>query len=187
MKEEIENCISVLAKGGIVIYPTDTIWGIGCDATNAKAVEKVFTLKGRLHTKSLIVLLDTENKLEQYVKQVPEIAWDLLEQVDTPLTIIYPGGINLAPNVLGADGSIAIRIVNDVFSKELIRRFNKPLVSTSANFSGEPSPVTFSRIHEKLMEAADYVVNWGREEFRTNRPSSILKLGLNGEIELIRQ
>lgn len=187
MITEINHCIDILKKGGVLIYPTDTIWGIGCDATNAGAVEKVFKAKGRAHTKSLIVLIDTENKLERYVKQVPEIAWDLIEQVDTPLTLIYPQGINLAHNVLGKDNSVAIRIVNDEFSKEMIRRFGKPIVSTSANFSGDPSPVTFSRIPEKLLQSADYVVNWGRDTFKTNRPSTIIKLGLNGEIELIRQ
>ncbi len=187
MQEEIKLCIKVLQQGGVIIYPTDTIWGLGCDATNKKAVEKVFSIKGRIQTKSLIVLLDSENKLESYVKQVPEIAWDLIDQVDTPLTIIYPEGIHVADNVLAKDKSIAIRIVKDEFSKEMIRQFGKPVVSTSANISGDPAPVTFSRIHQHILQSVDYVVEWGRKTFNTNRPSSIIKLSINGEIELIRQ
>lgn len=187
MKEEINHCIEVLKKGGTILYPTDTIWGIGCDATQPKAVEKIYRLKGRQSGKSLIVLLDSVNKLERYVKEVPLVAWDLLEQVDTPLTIVYPEGINLAANILAEDKSVAIRIVNDEFSNGLIRQFGIPLVSTSANFSGDPPPLAFSRISDKLLALVDYVVNWKRDRMNATRPSTIIRLGLQGEIELIRQ
>ncbi|HRY33000.1 MAG TPA: L-threonylcarbamoyladenylate synthase [Bacteroidales bacterium] len=186
MIEEIKRCIAVLSGGGTIIYPTDTVWGLGCDATQGKAVDKVFEIKGRQKTKSLILLLDSMDKLERYVDEVPAIAWDLLEQVDTPLTIIYPGARNLAPNVIAPDGSIAIRIVREDFCRQLIARFNKPLVSTSANFSGDPSPVSFKKIHPEFLKKADYVVNWNREVIRTMKPSAIMKIALNGEIELIR-
>ncbi len=186
MIEEIKHCIQVLTSGGTIIYPTDTIWGLGCDATLEKAVDQVFEIKGRHKTKSLIILLDTMDKLERYVVEVPPIAWDLLEQADSPLTIIYPEGRNLAPNVLASDGSIGIRIVKDDFCKQLISRFNRPLVSTSANFSGDPAPVSFSRISPEFMQKATYVVNWKREIIRPANPSPVMRIALNGEIELIR-
>ncbi len=187
MIEDINKCLKTLGEGGIIIYPTDTVWGIGCDATRAEAVERIIRLKGRRSDKSLIVLVDSEGMLQRYVKEVPYIAWDLLDQVETPLTIIYPGGINLAPGVLANDGSVGIRIVRDDFCMELIRRFNKPIVSTSANFSGEPSPKSFGMITTDLLVSADYVVNWQSKTSTPSRPSSIIKLSLNGEIELIRQ
>ncbi|MCX6271693.1 MAG: L-threonylcarbamoyladenylate synthase [Bacteroidetes bacterium] len=187
MTDEIQQCLEVLKQGGTIIYPTDTLWGLGCDATDEKAVEKVIALKGRKKDQSLIILVDDQNKLDRYVKEVPEIAWDLLDQVDTPLTIVYPAGKNLASNVLASDGSIAIRVTTDPFCKELIRKFGKPIVSTSANYTGDMPPISFSRINLKLIESVDYVVNWQRNRLHSTKPSSIIKLGLKGEIELIRQ
>ena len=135
-----------MAAGGIILYPTDTIWGIGCDATNEKAVQRVYELKRRADNKAMLVLMDSEAKLDRYVSDVPDIAWDLISVSDKPLTIIYSSAKNLATNLLGADGSVGIRITNEEFSKKLCERFRKPLVSTSANVSGEPSPANFSLI-----------------------------------------
>jgi L-threonylcarbamoyladenylate synthase len=186
MKAELEKAISVLKEGGIIAYPTDTLWGLGCDATNAEAVEKIYAIKGRQRDKSLIVMLDDADKLENYVVEVPAVAWDLLDQVDTPLTIIYPAGKNLAPNVVALDGTIAIRVVRDEFCRNLIRLLKRPLVSTSANFTGEPAPISFRKIDPALLERVDYAVNWNRETINSVSPSSIIKLGLGGEIELLR-
>lgn len=186
MKAELEKTISVLKEGGVIAYPTDTLWGLGCDATNEKAVEKIYTIKGRQRDKSLIVLLDDSNKLENYVVEVPAVAWDLLDQVDTPLTIIYPAGKNLAPNAFGMDGSVAIRIVRDEFCRNLIRLLKKPMVSTSANFTGDAAPISFRKIDPAILEKVDYAVNWNRDTINSVSPSSIIKLGLDGEIELLR-
>ena len=144
MTEDIKKACEVMAAGGIILYPTDTIWGIGCDATNEKAVQRVYELKRRTDNKAMLVLMDSEAKLDRYVSDVPDIAWDLISVSDKPLTIIYSSAKNLATNLLGADGSVGIRITNEEFSKKLCERFRKPLVSTSANVSGEPSPANFS-------------------------------------------
>lgn len=186
MKAELEKTISVLKEGGVIVYPTDTLWGIGCDATNPEAVERIYAIKGRQRDKSLIVMLDDANKLEDYVVEVPAVAWDLLDQVDTPLTIIYPAGKNLAPNALSLDGSVAIRVVREDFCRNLIRMLKKPLVSTSANFTGETAPISFRKINPAILEKVDYAVNWNRDTINSVTPSSIIKLGLNGEIELLR-
>jgi len=145
MQDDIKKACEVLRKGGIILYPTDTIWGIGCDATNEEAVKRIYELKQRDDSKSMLVLLDNPAKLQTYVQEVPDIAWDLIELTDKPLTIIYEGAKNLATNLIAADGSIGIRITNEVFSRELCRQFRKPIVSTSANVSGEPSPGRFRR------------------------------------------
>ena len=144
MTEDIKKACEVMAAGGIILYPTDTIWGIGCDATNEKAVQRVYELKRRADNKAMLVLMDSEAKLDRYVSDVPDIAWDLISVSDKPLTIIYSSAKNLATNLLGADGSVGIRITNEEFSKKLCERFRKPLVSTSANVSGEPSHANFS-------------------------------------------
>ena len=138
LKDEVNKAFEVLKNGGLILYPTDTIWGIGCDATNAEAVDKVYKLKGRAEDKSLIVLLDNDNKLQSYIKEVPELAYDLIEYAENPLTIIYSGAKNLAPNAIAKDGSIGIRIVKHDFCQQLLQRFRKPLISTSANTSGNP-------------------------------------------------
>ena len=149
MTEDIKKACEVMAAGGIILYPTDTIWGIGCDATNEKAVQRVYELKRRTDNKAMLVLMDSEAKLDRYVSDVPDIAWDLISVSDKPLTIIYSSAKNLATNLLGADGSVGIRITNEEFSKKLCERFRKPLVSTSANVSGEPSPANFSEVSAK--------------------------------------
>ena len=160
MTEDIKKACEVMAAGGIILYPTDTIWGIGCDATNEKAVQRVYELKRRADNKAMLVLMDSEAKLDRYVSDVPDIAWDLISVSDKPLTIIYSSAKNLATNLLGADGSVGIRITNEEFSKKLCERFRKPLVSTSANVSGEPSPANFSEVSEVIKEGVDYTVSY---------------------------
>ncbi len=184
---EIKNCVGVLNRGGLILYPTDTIWGIGCDATNEKAIEKIFRLKKRTNFKSLIVLLDLETKLLSYIKEVPEVAWDLIDFAEKPLTIIYDGGKNLAKNVVAEDGSVGIRITKDEFCKKLIEKFRKPVVSTSANFSGKESPAAFDDIDPDIIAGVDYVVNLRQHEKISSSPSTIIKLGTKGEIKIIRK
>lgn len=187
LKEEIEKALQVLKEGGIILYPTDTIWGIGCDACNAEAVDKVFKLKGRDAAKSMIILLDTDSKLPSYVREVPEIAYDLIEFAENPLTIIYSGAKNLAPNTIGRDGTVAIRITRDDFSKQLIQRFRKPIVSTSANLSNQPSPRNFHEISADILEGVDLVVNWRQEDMTQKQPSTIMKLEPDGRFAFIRK
>lgn len=187
MQDDIRKACEVLRKGGIILYPTDTIWGIGCDATNEEAVKRIYELKQRDDSKSMLVLLDNPAKLQTYVKDVADIAWDLIELTDKPLTIIYEGAKNLAPNLIAPDGSIGIRITSETFSMELCRQFRKPIVSTSANISGEPSPSSFSQIGQAIKEGVDYIVNYRQKEQSKARPSGIVKLGKDGSIEIIRK
>jgi L-threonylcarbamoyladenylate synthase len=187
MESDIQNCLEVLRKGGTILYPTDTVWGIGCDATSRKAVEKIYKLKKRVESKSLIILLDEPEKVKLYVKKVPDIAWDLMKNVETPLTIIYPNGQKLAGNVLANDKSIAIRVVKNEFCKRLIQEFGKPIVSSSANISGEPAPLIFKNISKELIRNVDYVVTLYQEQFREVKPSRIIKLMDNGEFHVIRE
>lgn len=175
-----------MQAGGLILYPTDTIWGIGCDATNAEAVQKVYELKRRADNKAMLVLTDSPAKLETYVTDVPSVAWDLIEVADKPLTIIYSHARNLAPNLLGEDGSVGIRITREEFSKKLCERFRKPLVSTSANVSGEPSPANFSEVSDTIKNGVDYIVNYRQDDMQKARPSNILKLGAGGLVEVIR-
>ena len=172
MTEDIKKACEVMAAGGIILYPTDTIWGIGCDATNEKAVQRVYELKRRTDNKAMLVLMDSEAKLDRYVSDVPDIAWDLISVSDKPLTIIYSSAKNLATNLLGADGSVGIRITNEEFSKKLCERFRKPLVSTSANVSGEPSPANFSEVSEVIKEGVDYIVSYRQDDMsKAARPA----------------
>lgn len=187
LKEEINKALEVLQAGGLILYPTDTIWGIGCDATNAEAVEKIFKLKGRDAGKSLIILLDTENKLPGYVQEVPEIAYDLIEYAENPLTIIYSGAKNLAKNVIHQDGSIGIRVVKHPFCQGLIQRFRKPIVSTSANISGEPSPASFSEISDEIKAGVDYIVQLEQEDTAPKKASTIMKIEPDGRFAFIRR
>jgi len=187
MADEIQKCLEVLNRGGTILYPTDTIWGIGCDALNDKAVEKVYHLKKRMESKSLIILLDDQEKIPVYVEKVPEIAWDLIKNIDTPLTIIYPGGKNLAKNVIGEDNSIAIRIVNNEYCRSLIHLFGKPIVSTSANVSGAPAPLAFKNISKEIKSQVDHVVSLYHDEFRIVKPSRIIRFNENGEFRIIRK
>lgn len=187
MKEDLQKALSVLKKGGSILYPTDTIWGIGCDATNQEAVSNVYKIKNRKDSKSMIILLDHPNRLLSYIQQVPDVAWELLEVTDKPLTIIYPGAKNLAGNVINENGTIGVRIVKDEFCQKLISAFRKPIVSTSANISGEPGPKIFDDISTEIKEHVDYIVKWRQKESKPALPSSIIKLGVNGDVEIIRK
>lgn len=187
MEEEIKNALEVLRKGGTILYPTDTVWGIGCDARNKDAVAKVFKIKQREEYKSMVVLVCDETMVNRYVKDVPEVAWELLESAEEPLTIIYPDGRMLADKLIAADGSIGIRIVKDDFCNTLIHKFGKPIVSTSANISGEPTPMAFSDIKLDILNQVDYIVNYRQKEVNNTKPSSIIKVALNGEIKIIRK
>ncbi len=187
LREEVNKALEVLKNGGLILYPTDTIWGIGCDATNADAVDRIFKLKGRDAKKSLIILLDSDNKLQSYVSEVPDLAYDLIEYAENPLTIIYSRAKNLAPNVIHDDGSIGIRIVKHEFCEQLIQRFRKPIVSTSANLSGNPSPMNFSKIAGELISGVDYVVDLEQEHLEEKRPSTIMKLDPDGSFKFIRK
>lgn len=186
MKDEIISAAKVLQTGGTILYPTDTIWGIGCDATNYKAVEKIIQLKKRTEQKSFIILLDQPEKLELYVSKVPDIIWDLLPSVEAPLTVVYPGARNLARNVVAADQSIAIRIVKDLFCQKLISYFGKPIVSTSANFSTEPPPLIFSNISKELVSKVDYAVNYNRDKINSMKASMIIKVRQDGTYAILR-
>lgn len=187
MNEDLKKAIEVLKQGGIILYPTDTIWGIGCDATNEAAVEKIHAIKQREKDKAMLVLLDNPAKLQTYVQDVPEIAWDLIELTDKPLTIIFNNAKNLAQNLISQDGSIGIRVTSEEFSSELCKRFRKPIVSTSANISGQPAPQNFHEIEPEILELVDYVVEYRQNDMSKSAPSSILKLSYNGTIEIIRK
>jgi len=187
MVEDLKKAISVLHEGGVILYPTDTIWGLGCDATNEKAVQRIFDIKKRLDTKSMLVLLDSPSKIQGYVSEVPDMAWDLIELADKPLTIIYPEAKNLAKSLISDERSIGIRITSEKFSKSLCERFKKPIVSTSANISGEPSPKNFAEISIEIKNTVDYIVRFRQEEELEARPSSIIKLGKGNLIKIIRE
>lgn len=187
INEEIEKACQVLKEGGVILYPTDTIWGIGCDATNEEAVKRVFGIKQREDSKAMLVLVDSDVKVNFYVKDVPPVAWDLLDAADRPMTIIYDGARNLASNLIAEDGSVGIRVTKEEFSKQLCFRFRKAIVSTSANISGQPSPSNFSEISDEVKSRVDYIVNYRRQEKGHPKPSSIVKVGRGGLIKIIRQ
>lgn len=195
-REAIEAAIKVLKAGGVILYPTDTIWGIGCDATNGEAVAKVLSIKHRADSKSLIILVSDTDMLAGYVKEIPDIALDLIEVNDHPMTIIYPGAIiatdsspagsALAPNVVSEDGSVGIRIPNNTFCKALISRFGRAIVSTSANLSGSKAPANYSAISEEIIKSVDWIADPSLESASTGKASQIIKVGLRGEIAIIR-
>lgn len=186
LKEEIRKTQEILKQGGIILYPTDTVWGLGCDATDAEAVKRIYEIKKRADNKSMLVLLDDPGKIASYA-DVPDIALELIEVTDKPTTIIYPGAKQLASNLIADDGTIGIRITREEFTRSLIFRFNRPIVSTSANISGEPSPRFFDEISEEIRQSVDYIVNYRQNDHQPASPSSIIKLGLGGEIEIIRK
>ena len=186
MNEDLKKACDVLRKGGLILYPTDTIWGIGCDATNEEAVQRVYTLKQRADNKAMLLLLGNEARLESYVQEVPEIAWSLIEVADRPLTLIYPGARNLAPNLIAEDGSVGIRITRGEFSRRLCEQFRRPVVSTSANISGQPAPHTFQEIAEEIKQGVDYIVQYRQDDLTAAQPSSIIKLGAGGLFQIIR-
>ena len=185
-EDDIKKAVEVMKKGGVILYPTDTVWGIGCDATNADAVAKVYAIKHRDDSKALICLVDSDARIQRYVRNVPEVAWDLLELAEKPTTVILDNAVNLAPNLIAEDGSIAMRITRESFSKELCYRFQKPIVSTSANISGEPAAQNYCDISEELINAVDYVCWSRRQEHKPHTPSSIIKLSEIGEVKIIR-
>ncbi len=186
-QEDIKNAIEVMKQGGVILYPTDTVWGIGCDATNAEAIAKVYKIKKRDDSKALICLVDSDARLQRYVRNVPNVAWDILDIATKPTTIILDGAINLAPNLIAEDGSIALRITKEPFSHELCYRFQKPLVSTSANISGEPAAANYNDISQELLDTVDYVCFSRRQEHKPHTPSSIIKLKEDGEVTIIRK
>jgi len=186
MKQEIDNANDILCKGGVILYPSDTIWGLGCDATNNAAIERLNKIKQRSSKKSSIVLVDSPGMLSRFVREIPDNAWDLVEFATNPLTIIYPEAVGLADNLISEDKTIAIRVVNDEYCRLLIGKMNKPLVSTSANISGQPSPDSFSAISDDILNGVDYIVNLRQDEEKMSKPSPIIRLGLKGEVEIIR-
>lgn len=185
-QDDLKKALEVLRQGGVILYPTDTVWGLGCDATNAAAVKRIFDIKQREEAKSMLVLIENPNMLNAYLREVPEVAWQLLEVADKPLTIIYSGAKNLAANLIAADGSVGIRVTREAFTEQLIQRFRKPVVSTSANLSGSPTPQNFDEIDEVVKSAVDYVVRYRQEDQEKKTPSAMIKLGTGGEIQIIR-
>ena len=206
-EEDIKKAVETMRKGGVILYPTDTVWGIGCDATNAEAVKRVYEIKQRDDSKALICLVDSDARMQRYFRNVPDVAWQLVDSlkegdvpdvawqlVDSlkegdgkPTTLILDGAINLADNLIAEDGSVGIRITNEPFSKELCFRFQKAIVSTSANISGEPAAQNYCDIDPRIIEAVDYVCWSRRQEHKPHTPSSIIKLKENGEVEIIRK
>lgn len=186
-REDIKNCLDVLKNGGIILYPTDTIWGLGCDATNSSAVQKIFAIKSREENKSLLILVNNTEMLVRYVTEIPATASEIIDVSDTPLTIIYPEGKNLGEGVCAADGSVGIRICNDEFCNELITRFRKPIVSTSANFSGKPSPLHFGEIDKEITGNVDYVVTHRQNDRNKHTPSPVIRIEKDGSLKIIRK
>jgi L-threonylcarbamoyladenylate synthase len=186
MQEEIKKSLETLKRGGLLLYPTDTVWGIGCDATNASAVEKIFALKQRAESKALICLVSDFKMLQNYVENVSEVAYDILKYACKPTTIIYDNPIRVAENVVADDNTLGIRVVKDDFCKQLIRKFKKPIVSTSANISGENAPKSFADIVPAISENVDYIVNLRRNE-KNAKPSAIIKLSNDGKVSVIRK
>ncbi len=189
-EQDIRNAIEAMRQGGVILYPTDTVWGIGCDATNAEAVKRVYDIKQRTDSKALICLVDSDARLQRYVRNVPDVAWQLIDSLkdsgSRPTTLILDGAVNLAPNLIADDGSVALRITQEPFSKELCYRFQKAIVSTSANISGEPAAQNYRDIDPRLLEAVDYVCWSRRQEHQPHQPSSIIRLRQDGQVEVIR-
>ena len=187
MNEQIEAAIKVLKEGGVILYPTDTIWGLGCDATNPQAVEKIYKIKNRAESKSLIVLAADADMICRYVKEIPEMAITLLEINDKPMTIIYPGAMGLANNAVAEDGSIGIRVPEHQFCKALLKKFRKPIISTSANISGEPTPLGFQNISQSVKNQVDYIVNQEIGIIEDMKPSTIIRFTDNYNFEIVRE
>lgn len=202
-EQDIRQAIEVLRRGGVILYPTDTVWGIGCDATNSEAVRRVYQIKQRDDSKALICLVDSDVRMQRYVRDVPEVAWQLIDAVEergasneeravksrvgSPITLVLDGASGLAPELLAEDGTVGIRITHEPFSRELCYRFQKPLVSTSANISGEPAAQNYRDISEDILNAVDYVCFSRRQEHQPHQPSSVIKIGRGGEVVVIRK
>ena len=187
LKDEVNKALKIIQDGGIILYPTDTIWGIGCDATNTDAVKKIYELKQREESKSMIILVDIDNKLQSYISEVPDIAYELIEYAENPLTLVMPGAKNISPALIAEDGSVGIRVTSHPFCQQLIQRLRKPLVSTSANISGQPSPEYFSKIDQGIIDGVDYVVDLDQHSTEIKKPSTIMRLAPNGGFEFIRR
>lgn len=186
-KDDLQQAVRVLQTGGVILYPTDTVWGLGCDATNEEAVRRIFSIKQREDSKSMLVLLDASGKLQGYIPEIPDMAWDLIDMAQRPLTIIYPNARHLAKNLLADDGSVGIRISKERFSQALCAGLHRPIVSTSANISGKPTPKNFSQIEEEILSQVDYVVRYRQDDLSEAQPSSIIKLDLGNVIKVIRE
>ena len=186
MREEIANCIEILEQGGLILYPTDTVWGIGCDASDKKAVQRIYSLKKRPDTKTMLCMVANDAMLEKYVEEVPDLAYDIMDLAVKPVTIIYDRPRGIASNLVAQDNTLAIRVTADPFCQRLISRFKKPIVSTSANIGGQPTPQSFSEIDDHILKGVDYVVNLKREGTQES-PSSIIKLGNDGRVKVIRE
>ncbi len=186
MEEQVRQALEVLRKGGIILYPTDTVWGLGCDATNTTAVEKLLKFKRAEHKNGLIMLVGSADMAARYVNGAPDVAWQLMELADKPLTLILPGGCGVTPQLLAGDGSVAVRVPDHEFCRSLLHRFRKPVVSTSANFTGEPAPVRYEDIDKEIFAGVDFAVAEPCEGRPTGKPSSMIKLGPGGEITVIR-
>lgn len=187
LRDEVKKAFDIVQQGGIILYPTDTIWGIGCDATDTEAIQKIYALKQRAQEKSMIILLDTENKLESYIREVPALAYDLIEFTENPLTLVMPGAKNISSALIAEDGSVGVRVSKHPFCQQLIQRLRKPLVSTSANISGQPSPQNFMQIAPEIIEGVDYVVDVDQHNLSIKKPSTIMKLDPSGLFEFLRK
>ncbi len=183
---DIKNAVECLRKGGVILYPTDTIWGIGCDAQNEEAVRRVYAIKQRLDSKAMLCLVDSANRMQKYFRRVPDVAWDLIDCATTPLTLILDGAVNVAPSLVAEDGSLGMRVTSEDFSKQLCYRFQKAIVSTSANISGEPAPQCFADISDEIKDQVDYIVSFRRGDKTKAKPSSIIRLREDGEVKIIR-
>ena len=185
--QDIRDAVQTLRQGGLILYPTDTIWGIGCDASNEAAVRRVFELKQRQDSKALICLVDSADRMQRYLRRVPDVAWDLVEFAEKPLTLILDGAVNLAPSLVAEDGSVGLRVTREAISHELCYRFERAIVSTSANISGQPSPACFAEVSEEIKSGVDYVMRSRQNDLSKAKPSQIIKLALNGQISIIRK
>lgn len=184
--EDLRQAVATLRRGGLILYPTDTVWGIGCDATNSEAVAKVFALKQRAEAKSMLVLVDSASRARNYVKEIPDVAYDMLDIADKPLTLILDDALGLAPNLIAEDGSVGIRVTNEKFSHDLCYKFMKAVVSTSANISGHPAAAIYPEIEQEIIDGVDYVVRYRRDDTKRSKPSSIVKLKADGQVTVIR-
>lgn len=185
LNQEILNTLEVLQNGGIILYPTDTVWGIGCDATNEEAVDKIYKLKKRAETQSMIVLMNGDKMIHNTFKEVPDVAWQIMDLSEKPTTLILDKPHNVAKNLIATDNTLGIRVVKDSFCFKLLEKLRKPLVSTSANISGKPTPFTFSEISKEIINGVDYVVNLSREK-KCGNPSTIIKIALDNQVKVIR-
>lgn len=185
--EDIRAAVQVMRNGGIILYPTDTIWGIGCDAANEEAVRRIFRLKQREDSKAMICLVDSANRMQRYLRQVPEVAWNLVEYAEKPLTLILDGAVNLAPSLVAEDGSVGLRVTKERISRELCFRYERAIVSTSANISGQPAPACFAEISEEIKQGVDYVMRAHQNDMTKAKPSQIIKLTLDGQINILRK